>query len=206
MGRLELHTPDSILDAARGVVVERGVRATTVAAIVEASQTPTGSIYHRFGSLQGLLARVWMRAVGNAQDAAMARLTDQDPVDDVVAAALGSYDFCLSHRDDARLLALFSLDDFLRAGLPAELEAELLALNKPAMHAAAHISERIFGTAHRWAVDLVLACAIDVPYGLVRTYLEGRGRPPSARREAVAAAVRGILTDARRAPSAEGSR
>ena len=48
MPRPELHPTDSILDAARGVVLEQGLGAATVAAIAESSGAPVGSIYHRF--------------------------------------------------------------------------------------------------------------------------------------------------------------
>jgi hypothetical protein len=46
VGRPELHPTDAILDGARGVVLEQGLGAATIAAIAESSGAPVGSIYH----------------------------------------------------------------------------------------------------------------------------------------------------------------
>jgi AcrR family transcriptional regulator len=54
-----LHTEESILDAARQVILQRGLRSTTVAAIAETSGASIGSIYHRFVSVDDLLACLW---------------------------------------------------------------------------------------------------------------------------------------------------
>lgn len=55
MPRAVAHDAGAILDAARGLVLEGGPRAAGVAAIAAASGAPVGSIYHRFGSRDGLL-------------------------------------------------------------------------------------------------------------------------------------------------------
>jgi AcrR family transcriptional regulator len=195
MGRRVLHPEEAILDAARAVVVERGIRAVTVAAVAAASGAPSGSIYHRFGSVQEILARVWIRAVRRSQEATLPLLAQEDATQALVAAALASYDFCIRRPDDARLLSLFSRSDFLSAGLTGELHQELVRLNDGAMDAMRRVSRRLFGRAARAELDLVLACAVDLPYGLARRYLETGTRPPSSRRAAVTAGVRAMLTE-----------
>jgi AcrR family transcriptional regulator len=195
VSRRELHPEEAILDAAPAVVAERGIRAATVAAVAAASGAPTGSIYHRFGSVQEVLARLWVRAVRRSQEATLPLLAEEDPAQGLVAAALATYDFCFRRPDDARLLALFSRSDFLAAGLPGELNEELVRLNDAAMDAMRHLSRRLFGRAARRELDLVLACAVDLPYGLARRYLETGARPPSSRRAAVATGVRAMLTE-----------
>jgi AcrR family transcriptional regulator len=193
MGRRELYSSDTILDAARAVVVERGVRAATVAAIAQESQAPPGSIYHRFRSIEEVLARLWIRAVRRSQEAAVIASDEDDPLEAVVSAALGSYDFCLDYPEDARLLALFRREDFLSADLPGELHEELLHVNDAALGAAREAAKRLFGRASRSAVDLVLAAAVDVPYGLARPYLEAQTTPPPQRRDCISGAARAIL-------------
>lgn len=195
MGRREVHSEEAILDAARAVVVERGIRAATVAAVAVASGAPTGSIYHRFGSVQEILARLWIRAVRRSQEVVLPLLDQEDPAQALVAGALASYDFCIRRPDDARLLALFSRSDFLSAGLPVGLHDELVRLNDTALDAMRRLSHRLFGRAARTELDLVLACAVDLPYGLARRYLETDARPPSTRRAVVEASVRSMLTE-----------
>ena len=67
MGRPQLHSEDAILDAARTLVLEVGARSATVTAVAETSGVPKGSIYHRFASLDDLLAEMWIRAVRRSQ-------------------------------------------------------------------------------------------------------------------------------------------
>jgi AcrR family transcriptional regulator len=189
-----MHPEEAIMDAARAVVVERGIRATTVAAVAAASGAPTGSIYHRFGSVQEVLARVWIRAVRRSQEATLPHLAREDPAQAVVDAALASYEFCIRRPDDARLLALFSRSDFLSTELPADLHEELVHLNNAALDAVRQLGVRLFGRAARPEVALVLACAVDLPYGLARRYLDTAARPPSSLQTAVAAGVRAMLS------------
>jgi AcrR family transcriptional regulator len=61
MARPELHRADRILDSARELVLEGGARAATIDGIVSASGAPKGSIYHRFATLNELLASMWLR-------------------------------------------------------------------------------------------------------------------------------------------------
>ena len=61
------HTTDEILDAARAIVQRDGPRAASVKAIAAASGAPVGTLYHRFGSRDGLLVAVWLRALERFQ-------------------------------------------------------------------------------------------------------------------------------------------
>src|SRR5262249_30788553 len=122
MPRPELHREQVIMDAARAVILERGARGTTIGAIASASGAPTGSIYHRFGSVDELLARLWLRAMRRVQDEMLG-------ADGPVGAALGVYDFCLREREEALLLSSFRRSDFADAPLPREVRTALDHLN-----------------------------------------------------------------------------
>ena len=65
--RPQLHQTDTMLDATRDLLLESGTRAATIEAIAAASGAPIGTIYHRFGSRESLLTRLWMRAVYRSQ-------------------------------------------------------------------------------------------------------------------------------------------
>lgn len=101
MPRPERYAASLILDATRGVVADRGARGVTLAAIAHVSGAPVGSIYHRFGSLDELLAQVWLRAVRRSHAALAPALATGDPVQRAVRVALAVYDFCLAEREDA---------------------------------------------------------------------------------------------------------
>jgi AcrR family transcriptional regulator len=194
MPRRELYSEDAIIDAARAVVLERGARGTTIGAIADASGAPTGSIYHRFASVDELLARLWMRAMRRVQEAIIAAGTAGDPdrpVDAAVAAGLAVYDFCLREREDALLLSSFRLDDFADADLPTEAREALDRLNSEIGPFMAAFAARIGGS---MSLNLVLLAIRDLPYGAALPHLRDRTTPPPARRLALERAVRAALS------------
>lgn len=64
----------AILDAARARFVERGVEATGIDELRAVTGLSTGSLYHRFGSKEGLAAAVFVEAIGSYQDSFRAAL------------------------------------------------------------------------------------------------------------------------------------
>src|ERR687897_2072654 len=101
MARPQLHLTNTMLDAARGLLLEQGAGSATVEAIAGESGAPTGSIYHRFGSRDELLARLWLRAVYRSQASFLAALEQEDPQDATLAAAMSIIDFCETEPADA---------------------------------------------------------------------------------------------------------
>jgi AcrR family transcriptional regulator len=162
MARPAIHTEDALLDSARAIVVDRGARAATVAAVREASGASIGSIYHRCGSVDEILARAWIRAARRSQDAALGALTDES-CESVVAAALAMFDFCVASPDDAVLLTAFRRSDFLDSELPAPTRQELEHANDPIAGRIRSLSHAVFGRADRPSVDLLLIALVDLP-------------------------------------------
>jgi AcrR family transcriptional regulator len=66
--------PDQILDAAEGILLDRGAQAMTMDAVAEAAGLGKGTIYHHYGSkaelLSGLRARYLGRTVAHAETTA----------------------------------------------------------------------------------------------------------------------------------------
>jgi AcrR family transcriptional regulator len=194
--RPELHPTDSILDAARGVVLEQGLGAATVAAIAESSGAPVGSIYHRFGSVDDLLTKMWVRAVRRSQARFAAAAEHPDPVEATVGAALSVYDFCLDHPADARLLLSFRREDLAGGRLDPDQITELEHLNEPVAAVVKNLARRLYGRASRRSLDRVITAVFDLPHGAVRRPLTNREELLPQRREAVEAAVRAVIADA----------
>lgn len=190
--RPELHSEQAILDAARAVVARAGPRAVTVAEVAKASAAPTGSIYHRFGSVDELLARLWLRAVRRSQQALLGVDLD-DPISGAVEAALALYDFCLANREDALLLGAFRRVDLVRGVLPPGLRRELEAVNEPIEVPLGRVARRLSGGRGKASLDVALLAVVDLPYGFARRYLDSDANPPPGRRRRLEAAVRAVL-------------
>jgi AcrR family transcriptional regulator len=188
MARQSLHDPAGILDAARSVVLDGGPRAATVAAIAGASGAPTGSIYHRFGSRETLLARLWIRAAQGSQERFLeAMRAEPDPEEATVAAALSIFDFTRDAFPDARLLASLRREDLVGAAANAELEL----LNAPIEEGVRELARRLGGA----APEEVALAALDLPHGAVRRHLVAGRRPPERLRRPVELAVRAVVHD-----------
>jgi AcrR family transcriptional regulator len=193
MPRPQIHTTDTMLDAARDLLLEEGAGSATVEAIGVASGAPTGSIYHRFGSRDVLLARLWIRAVQRSQRSFLAALEHEDPREAAVAASLSIIDFCRDHPADARLLVSFRREDLIRTVPQPELAAELEQLNRPVERAVADLARRLYGRRTRAALDRTLLIVFDLPYGAARRYLITGGKLPPGLRDDLITSVRALL-------------
>jgi AcrR family transcriptional regulator len=193
MPRPQLHPTDGMLDAARDLILEDGSPSATMEAIADASGAPTGSIYHRFGSRDELIARLWMRAVYRSQASFLAALEEPDPEKAALAAAMSIIDFCEEHPADAQLLVAFRREDLIRSVPEGPRADELVELNRPVAHAVAELAWRLYGTRRRAAVDRMLMAVFDLPYGAVRRYLIMGAKLPAGLRADLTRAVRAVL-------------
>jgi AcrR family transcriptional regulator len=182
-----------MLDAARDLLLQNGTRAATITAIADASGVPVGSIYHRFGSLETLIAKLWIRAVHRSQATFVAATQEPDPVEAAVAAALSIVDFCRQHPADARLLASFGREQLIGATPTGPLADELTDLNSPVLGAVVTLAKRLYGRRSRPAVDRTMLAVFDLPYGATKRYLVDDRRLPARLRGDVEVAVRAIV-------------
>lgn len=191
-----------MLDAARDLLLERGSASATVEAIADLSGAPTGSIYHRFGSRDGLLTRLWIRAVHRSQSSFLAALEHEDPQAAALAGARSIMEFCEREPADARLLVSFRREDLIRTAPSGQLADELEELNRPVEAAVVTLARRLYGRSTRAAVDRTLLAVFDLPYGAVRRYLITGSKIPAGLRDDVARAVEAVLQDGPRTPGA----
>lgn len=98
-------TADLLLDAVLRVYAEKGEQGLTVGAITKASGVSLGSLYHHFGSLDGLVIAAEQRWLGKLLDALLTALlaapTSRDGIEAVVRAYFA---FIREHPDAARLI------------------------------------------------------------------------------------------------------
>src|SRR3954454_16792675 len=117
MPRPVTHDTQRILDTARGLGLEGGVRAASIGAIAHASGAPIGTLYNRFASREALLAETWFRALARFQAAYLqeSSKTAHDPVEAGVAMAVSLVRFARTHPDDAQLLLSLRREDIFNA-------------------------------------------------------------------------------------------
>lgn len=194
MPRPRVHDLDRLLDAAERLVVETGAHGVTVRSLAAAAGVSNGTIYHAFGSLGALLARVWLRAAGEFLDL-QTELADQaeDPVEAVTAAAGTPAAFADRRPEAARLLITVKKEDVLGPQVPEALAAELLALDKRLIAFLIRLALRLWDRRDAQAVEVLTTCVVDLPTALFRRAFAA-GEPISEdSRIRLAAAVRAIL-------------
>ncbi len=164
------HDTDVILDAARTLVLRDGPRAVGVTAIATASGAPVGTLYHRFGNRDGLLAALWLRAIERFHRMAMAAADAPDPIDAALGMATATITFTRTYPDDARLLLHLRMSDLLDATPAAELREQLEVRNAPVFGALRTISTRLFGSAGPRELDAVTRAVVDLPAAVLRRH------------------------------------
>jgi AcrR family transcriptional regulator len=193
MARPALHSVDGMLDAARGLLLAEGVEQTTIQAIAAASGAPVGSLYNRFGSRAGLLARLWLRAAMRSQAACLPALDGVDALEAALEVVRRLLDFARLQADDARLLASCRREDLL--GASPQLNAELEQLNAPVERAIKELARRLFGSARGESVRRVRLAMLELPLAAVRSYLLAGRTMPEHLDAHVLRAARAVLTD-----------
>ena len=173
-----------------------GARAITVDRIVAASGAPKGSVYHRFSTVNDLLATMWLRGVRRSQ----ARFLEQlnvggDPVDAAVEAGLAIHDFASDEPADARLLAALRREDLVGDVTDPTLVAALQKVNDELRAAVAGLARRLYGRATRDAIERTTCAVVDLPQGAIRRHLVHGARVPRSVRPQLAAAIRAALLE-----------
>ncbi|MEU9144951.1 TetR/AcrR family transcriptional regulator [Streptomyces sp. NPDC048349] len=104
-------TVEQVLDAALGVYASSGEAGLTLGALTKASGVSSGSIYHHFGSLDGVFAAVALRSVGQLLNAlGTALFQAADARSGIKAVVLAYLDFTRTHTDEARLIHSVAAD------------------------------------------------------------------------------------------------
>jgi AcrR family transcriptional regulator len=186
------HETDAILDATRSLVLSDGPRAASVAAIAKASGAPAGTLYHRFGNRDGILAAAWLRALGRFQSQAMAADADT-PMETAVGMAVAAVGFARELAEDARLLLTLRPSDLLDAEPDMAFRDTLAAMNAPLVERIGDLAEQLYGRRDQRTVDAVARAIADLPYAVVRRHATDDPLPPWLEDD-VAGAARALLT------------
>lgn len=185
------HGTDVILDAARALVLDGGPRAASVAAIAKASGAPAGTLYHRFGNRDGILAAAWLRALQRFQARALAA-DAETPLDTATDMAVAAVSFARELPEDARLLLTIRPTDLLDGEPDAAFQETIAAMNKPLTERVGMLARKLYGRSDSRSLDAVTRAIADLPYAVVRRHARDDPMPKWLEAD-VAASVRAVL-------------
>ncbi len=187
------HDTERILDAARTLILRDGPRAASVAAIARESRAPAGTLYHRFGSRDGVLAAAWLRALERFQEAALAAAAEPEPLEAAVATALAPIRFARERPDDARLLLTLRRRDLLDAEPDETFRARLEEINAPLEKVISELAARLRGRRDARTREEIVRTVVDVPTAAIRRHLRDGERLPAWLEADIAGATRRLL-------------
>jgi AcrR family transcriptional regulator len=191
MARPQVYDRDAMLDAAEQLAVAGGVKAVTIRAVSERAGISNGAIYHAFGSRGGLVGRAWVRAARRFL-ALQQQVVDaaDEPIRAVIAAADAPAVFSEQYPSSARLLLGTSREELI-GDAPAEVQAELRALDTDLRDLLIRLSIAMFDRKDAASVAVIEDCVVGLPTGLMLR----RPMPPTDdTRRRLAAAVEAILS------------
>jgi AcrR family transcriptional regulator len=193
VGRPARYSAEAILDAAAQLVAAHGPAGSTIGAIADSLGAPTGSIYHRFGSKDVLLAELWLQTVETFQIGFQASLSGPQPRDAGLDGALYTPRWVRAHPVPARLLLLHSREDFLPGGWPEEVIERAAALTKQGEVALYSFAHRALGATDAPTMRRARYAVIDLPYAAVRPHVRAGKPPPPDVDELIADAYRAVI-------------
>lgn len=143
----------------------------TIQEIVRESGISSGSLYHRFGSREALLAEAWLDALLAFQARFLAAL-EEGGEEAGLQAALATPRFCREEPDRARILVQCRQSEFLCSDSPRPIKDKIETAN-------ANAFARISDFASGFGVDFETAkvAMVGFPLGAVKLYIPARPVP-----------------------------
>lgn len=166
MGRTPRYGEDVLLDAACGLVAQKGPAAVTMTAVAREAGAPSGSLYHRFPDRPALLAALWIRTVSRFQAGFVSALDSTTEIPGLIAAARYVVSWCRRNPADATVL-LWGAESFGQADWVATDRGKLQTANDRTAAALRDASRRVDAVT---AVDkeFVELAVVEVPLTIVR--------------------------------------
>ncbi|HEY7932730.1 MAG TPA: helix-turn-helix domain-containing protein [Solirubrobacteraceae bacterium] len=197
MARPAQYTAQGILDAAAELAAVSGPAKTTLGAIAESLDAPTGSIYHRFRSKDVLLAELWLQTVESFQTGFQAALAGAEPRAAGLDAALHTPRWVRSHPVPARLLLLHNREDFVAGVWPAEVIQRASEVTERGQAALDSFTRRVMRSTSAPARRRARFAVVELPVAAVLPHLRADERPPPSIERLIADAYHGVIENPR---------
>jgi len=167
MGRNAAFTGDDLIQAALAIISKRGAGAVTISAIRDELGAPTGSIYHRYGSIRHILAEAWLSAVESFQAGFLTAL-DGGGID----GALFTPRWTRANPLESRTLLCYRREDLVAGKWPGQVKGRADRLGRELSAGIGEFTARHFVAPSAEQRALVRFAVIDMPCAAVRPYLE----------------------------------
>jgi AcrR family transcriptional regulator len=191
MGRPARYDKDSLLDAAVALSAAGGPQAVTMAALIEATGAPSGSLYHRFPTRPALQAALWLRTLERFQTEFLEAAAAEDGSRAALGAAAHTIAWSRAHPDEARVL-LYGAADFGAESWP-DPERDRLASRRAEVAAAIDTLTAKLNLAGGNGRERVVLAIVDLPLALVRRHLTAGEPVPEEAESLIEPAVRALL-------------
>ncbi|WP_313407927.1 TetR/AcrR family transcriptional regulator [Aeromicrobium sp.] len=192
-GRPREHNPQTLLNHARSLWVEKGTAGLTIRALSDRAGVGNGVIYNAFGSRSNLLAQVWIREadafLDYQRDLVDTAVRDRGAQAGVLAAALSLRSYASTNEEAARLLLAVEAKDLISTDLGAGEGSEVVRLRAELGRLITGLADELWGRTDPRAVALVKICVVDLPGKLL---LSANRLDSGLAQHALREAVRGI--------------
>ena len=184
MGRNAIFDESQFIAAARMIVAGEGPAGLSMQKIAMTAGATTGSVYHRFASLDTILALTWLDAAERFQNGFAARLHGETKFyDAVLAGSLFTPQFSREFPDEAGVLLRCDARELVAKDLAPELQVRLKKLQRQLRRLMLDTLARFPGrrTARNQNTErmaLLQFLLVDMPLAAVRPHLLNRQRPP----------------------------
>lgn len=170
MSRKALFSDAEVYDAVGRLMATEG--SLTIGAVQKAVGVSTGSLYHRFGSREGLLAETWKFALLSFQPHFLEALAE--PGIAVAKVAAVTPRFCREHLAEARILSCCNSRQFMGDDTPGAIRARIEETNR-----ATKLTLVEFAQQRGFDLDACRLALIAFPLAAVRQYLPEKEVPAS---------------------------
>ena len=165
--------------AAQRIIAAEGPAELTVQKIATGAGATTGSVYHRFPSLDAIQALAWIEAAESFQSGFQEAMAKSSLYDSVLGGALYTPAYARADLLGARTLLRFEA-----AGLKAlhpgpELRGRIDRLERQLRRSLGSLTRKLTGPSKKRTIALLQFLLVDMPLAAVRPYLKSGQGPPT---------------------------
>ncbi|MCB1167415.1 MAG: TetR/AcrR family transcriptional regulator [Leptospiraceae bacterium] len=192
MGRNPKFEDKHFISAAQDVIATDGLEGLNVHKIARQAGATTGSLYHRFSSVDELAAMAWMEAAESFQSQFAVALSGSSLEQSVLAGALVTPEWSRKNLTAARVLLRTSAATLKQQELPPALHRRLGRLQSNLRRTILGFASRFESKAGIERIELFQFLLADMPLAAVTPYLKRGESPPDRVNKVIRTAISGF--------------
>lgn len=194
MGRSAQFDAAGFVRAAQSIIAGEGVAGLSIQKVAARSGATSGSVYHRFESLDQVAMLAWLDAAEDFQAAFGVSIQQEDTYAAVLSGALHTPAWCRVNLIRAQVLLRFRPEDLPNPKMPEELEKRRRLLTKDLRRSTLRLYRRSGKTsaAHRQLLQFLL---VDMPLAAVKPHLQSGRKPPTYVDDFIQKSIQGFRSE-----------